>query len=93
MIRAPDFLELASGWRHIEVCTVLPQDALPVPWTDPNGPREAVIALAFTASRRLYERKPTREQYVWLLGLFGCYPQWYRDAVPKEHFDIHCITP
>ncbi|KZT65685.1 hypothetical protein DAEQUDRAFT_814089 [Daedalea quercina L-15889] len=54
-LRAADYLEAASGWPHIHVCSVLPQDVNPPePWSDPNGPRETIIAIAFTGSRRLY---------------------------------------
>ncbi|KZT65684.1 hypothetical protein DAEQUDRAFT_768631 [Daedalea quercina L-15889] len=93
LIRAPDILEYGSGWEHIHVCTVLPEDAdPPEPWDDPNGARKTLVAIAFTASKHLYNRKPTREQYIWLQQIFGCRPRWYRDAYPKKYFYLHNIS-
>ncbi|KZT65676.1 hypothetical protein DAEQUDRAFT_814084 [Daedalea quercina L-15889] len=92
LIRAPGILEYGSGWRHIRLCNVLPEDACPPePWDDPNGPRKALIAIASTASKYLYNRRPTREQYIWLQQIFGCRPQWYRDSLPKQYFHLQDI--
>ncbi|KZT65686.1 hypothetical protein DAEQUDRAFT_740478 [Daedalea quercina L-15889] len=94
LIRAPNLLERGCGYKPIHLCNVLPQDASPPePWDDPNGPRQTIIALALTADMRLFERKPTREQYKWLQQVFGCRPQWFRDCLPKQHFYLHDITP
>ncbi|KZT65670.1 hypothetical protein DAEQUDRAFT_814080 [Daedalea quercina L-15889] len=90
-VRAKRLLEDLSGCSNLHISAVLPPRPSDELCQSKKGTR-TIVAISFTASTRLYFRRPTQKQYNLLVQIFGGQPIWHRDALPKFFFGAYCIS-